>query len=105
MPATASRTAAEIPAIHDLDPSHRHHRDTTAGYLVVVTDWTAGMANLTREPVGYFAIEVAFRAGEASYTHAYGEALDAVHEARRACGPCQYAIIDVVYDCGCRAFG
>ncbi len=107
MQTTSPSTLATLPEIHEPVNSHSydHNRDNVLGYLVVRTDWSRGHDDLRREPVAFFAVEAAFRSGEAKYTNAYGEALDCVHVERAARGPQQYAVIDTVYQCGCRCIG
>lgn len=105
--AAASTLASYIPEVHEPVHSHSHGRENVQGYLVVRTDWSRGCddENLRREAIAFFVVEPAFRSGEAKFTNAYGEALDRVHAERAMCGKQQYAIIDSVYDCGCRFFG
>lgn len=96
-------TLAPLPTIHEPIHSHSHNTDKLSGYLVVRTDWSG--EETTREPVAFFAVEAAYRSGETKYTNSYGDALACVHAEREAVGPQQYAVIDSVYECGCRFIG
>lgn len=98
-------TLAEIPAVHEpVLLAHDHSRSAVRGYLVVRTSWDSADV-VSREPIAFFAVEPEFRAGKRSYTHAYGEALDAVRLVRETAGPLQSGVIDWVYDCDCRLIG
>lgn len=98
--------ASYLPEVHEPQhgAGHEHAREDVQGYIVCRTDWS-GDGPTTREPVAFYVVEPAFRSGEATYTRAYGEALERVATERRAAGPSQYAVIDTVYDCGCHFIG
>lgn len=102
---TAHTLAAFLPDLHEprAGACHEYGRDDVRGYLVARTDWTDGPTK--REPVAFYVIEPAFRSGEATYTRAYGEALERVAVERHAAGASQYAVIVTVYDCGCHLVG
>lgn len=72
------------------DLTHPHGTDTTAGYSIVLTDWSG--ATVTR-------YEVATTDGATSY----GRALDLVRQLRSTCDKAQYGVIDTIYECGCRS--
>lgn len=96
--------ASYLPAVHEPQHDHAHDLDNVQGYLVVRTDWSGEQT--TREPIAFFVIEPSFRSGESpAFTHAYGEAVERVRAERLAAGKQQYAVIDSVYDCGCRFIG
>lgn len=73
-----------------LDLRHNHGTDTTAGYRIVRTDWTDGMANLRRTLMATVV-------GSTNY----GRALDLVRELRERVSATQYGVIDTMYRCGC----
>ncbi len=102
---TTPSTLAPLPEIHEPVHSHSHNTDKLSGYLVVRTDWSGGHDAIRREPVAFFAVEAAYRSGESKYTNSYGDALVCVKAERAAVGPQQYAVIDSVYECGCRFIG
>lgn len=94
---------ATIPTFHEAQRGHVHRTSDVRGYLVVRTDWTG--PETTREPIAFHEIEPEFRAGDAKYTNAYGDALETVHAVRESAGAKQHGVIDTIYDCGCRLQG
>jgi hypothetical protein len=72
---------------------HDHGLDTTAGFLVVRTDWSAGFP--CQRTV------VAEVVGDTNYL----DALRLVNQVRDTAGPHQYEVIDTVYTCGCETDG
>jgi len=93
---TATRTSSPETAMRrtgTYNLSHNHGAGTTAGFLVVLTDWAAGFP--CQRTV------VAEVVGETNYLRA----LELVNQVRDTAEADQYGVIDTVYTCGCETDG
>lgn len=72
---------------------HDHGNDTTAGFLVVLTDWSDGF------PCKRTVVS------EVEGATNYLTALERVKAVRANAGTDQYGVLDTVYTCGCETAG